>query len=143
MSDLIPRLERLAKLTQSWDANVGRKTRNEITEILLEAAGLMRDYEDVLADKRRLTRELDVAMHGEEGAAQQASLCDLIGPAKQQAKQITILEARDAAWGLQYGEDIEELVGVLKAVGVVVRRSDLVELINTTLSKHTQKGDEG
>lgn len=40
------------------------------------------DYEAALADKRRLTRELDVAMHGEAGAAQQASLCDLIEPAR-------------------------------------------------------------
>lgn len=36
------------------------------------------DYEEVLADHRRLVRELDVAMHGEEGAAKQASLCDLV-----------------------------------------------------------------
>lgn len=40
------------------------------------------DYEEVLADMRRLTRELDVALHGEEGAAKQASLCDLIEPAR-------------------------------------------------------------
>ena len=39
-------------------------------------------YIDYAADKRRLTRELDVAMHGVEGAAQQASLCDLVGPAR-------------------------------------------------------------
>ena len=41
------------------------------------------DYEEVLADNRRLTRELDVALHGESGAARQASLCDLIGPARE------------------------------------------------------------
>jgi hypothetical protein len=41
------------------------------------------DYEQVLADHRRLVRELDIAMHGEEGAAQQASLCDLIKPARE------------------------------------------------------------
>ena len=41
------------------------------------------DYEEVLADKRRLVRELDVAMHGEDGAAKQASLCDLIEPARE------------------------------------------------------------
>lgn len=40
------------------------------------------DYELTIADHRRLTRELDVAMHGEEGAAPQASLCDLIDPAR-------------------------------------------------------------
>jgi hypothetical protein len=39
------------------------------------------ELKEVLDDKRRLTRELDVAMHGEEGAAKQASLCDLIRPA--------------------------------------------------------------
>lgn len=41
------------------------------------------DYEEVLTDHRRLVRELDVALSGEEGAAKQASLCDLIGQAKQ------------------------------------------------------------
>lgn len=36
------------------------------------------DYEEVLADHRRLVREMDVALSGEAGAAKQASLCDLI-----------------------------------------------------------------
>jgi hypothetical protein len=36
------------------------------------------DYEEVLADHRRLVRELDVALNGEEGAAKQASLCDIV-----------------------------------------------------------------
>lgn len=45
------------------------------------AAGV-EDYEEVLADKRRLVRELDAALHGEDGAAKQASLCDLIKPAR-------------------------------------------------------------
>lgn len=40
------------------------------------------DYEEVLADKRRLAREIDTAMHGEDGAAKQPSLCDLVQPAK-------------------------------------------------------------
>lgn len=39
------------------------------------------DCEEALADKRRLTRELDVALCG-DGAARQASLCDLIPVAK-------------------------------------------------------------
>lgn len=41
------------------------------------------DYEEALRDKRRLTRELDIALSGADGAAEQASLCDLIGPAKE------------------------------------------------------------
>lgn len=36
------------------------------------------DYEEVLADHRRLVREMDVLLNGEDGAAQQASLCDLV-----------------------------------------------------------------
>ncbi|WP_071556473.1 hypothetical protein [Pseudomonas aeruginosa] len=36
------------------------------------------DYEEVLADHRRLVRELDVLLNGEEGVAKQASLCDLV-----------------------------------------------------------------
>lgn len=62
--------------------------KNGMTEIETLRAEVERltalgsDYEEVLADKRRLTRELDVAMHGEDGAAKQASMCDLIEPAK-------------------------------------------------------------
>lgn len=36
------------------------------------------DYEEVLADHRRLVRELDVLLNG-DGAAVQASLCDIVG----------------------------------------------------------------
>ena len=42
----------------------------------------IKDYEEVLADYRRLTRELDVALSGPGLAAKQASLCDLIPHAK-------------------------------------------------------------
>ena len=34
--------------------------------------------EEVLADQQRLTRELDVLLNGEEGAAMQPSLCDIV-----------------------------------------------------------------
>jgi hypothetical protein len=53
----------------------------EMVQIIRELQESIGDYEDVLADKRRLTRELDIALHGETGAAKQASLCDLIHPA--------------------------------------------------------------
>lgn len=39
-------------------------------------------YENVIADYRRLTRELDEALSGPGNAAKQASLCDLIPQAK-------------------------------------------------------------
>lgn len=44
--------------------------------------GLTRaDYEKTLQDYRRLVRDIDVIMHGND-AAKQASLCDLVGPIK-------------------------------------------------------------
>lgn len=42
------------------------------------------DYEEVLADHRRLVRELDVLINGEEGAAKQASLADIVAQVKRQ-----------------------------------------------------------
>ncbi len=55
-------------------------------------APTLADYKAVLDDKRRLIRELDVALHGEEGAAEQASLCDLIAPAEKLRAEVTRLE---------------------------------------------------
>lgn len=61
------------------------------------AVALNADYEVVLADKRRLARAIDVAMHGESGAAQQASLCDLVSPAAELRVRAEAAEAeRDA-----------------------------------------------
>jgi hypothetical protein len=48
---------------------------------------------EVIADMHRLTRELDVALHGEEGAARQASLCDLITPARNLRAEVERLRA--------------------------------------------------
>jgi hypothetical protein len=42
-----------------------------------ELERLCADHEEVHADKRRLVREIDVIMNG-DGAAKQASLCDLV-----------------------------------------------------------------
>lgn len=41
------------------------------------------DYEKVLADKRRLTREIDAALNG-KNAAKQASLCDILAQIKRE-----------------------------------------------------------
>jgi hypothetical protein len=40
------------------------------------------DYRQAYESVRENVRKIDVAMHGEDGAAQQASACDLIAPAK-------------------------------------------------------------
>jgi hypothetical protein len=48
---------------------------------------LVTDHEEVAQDKRRLARELDVALNGEKNAARQASLCDLIPDAERLAAE--------------------------------------------------------
>lgn len=54
---------------------------------------LLNDMAEVLEDRKRLTRELDVAMHGEEGAAKQASLCDLIPLARKLRERASLQSA--------------------------------------------------
>ncbi|AEZ50825.1 hypothetical protein DC1_0003 [Burkholderia phage DC1] len=60
------------------------------------------DYEEVLADHRRLVRELDVLLNGEEGAAKQASLCDIVAQVRRQkddrAAVIQALQKALAYW---------------------------------------------
>lgn len=60
-------------------------------------AETIKALEESLADKRRLAREIDVAMHGEEGAAKQASLCDLVNPARMLRERAESAEAREKA----------------------------------------------
>ncbi|WP_112308999.1 hypothetical protein [Pseudogemmobacter bohemicus] len=49
------------------------------------------DYKEAYLDTKRLAREIDVALHGEEGAAQQASLCDLVHPAREMRERLAAL----------------------------------------------------
>lgn len=47
---------------------------------LTEALSLIEDYKQADEDKKRLVRDIDVIISGREGAAEQASLCDIVGP---------------------------------------------------------------
>lgn len=64
------------------DRQAFRETEEKILQELSDRSLTAEDYEDVLADHRRLVRELDVIVNGVDGAAQQASLCDLVGQIK-------------------------------------------------------------
>jgi hypothetical protein len=65
--------------------------------ILEEAADAIEALKGVLDDKHRLARELDIAMHGEQGVAAQASLCDLIEPARRLREKLeaALMDARE------------------------------------------------
>jgi len=75
---------------ERWNAETGALPRGgswmaEVSSIIQRAAQsgqLAGDYEEVLADHRRLVRELDVHLNGEAGAAKQASLCDIVAQVK-------------------------------------------------------------
>ncbi len=50
-----------------------------VAALSAQQSATVADYEDCLADQRRLVRELDALLNGEDGAAPQASLCDIVG----------------------------------------------------------------
>lgn len=52
------------------------------------------DRNDIIVEKNRLVRELDVALNGQVGAAQQASLCDLVAQVQRQ-QPVQILNQPD------------------------------------------------
>lgn len=70
--------------------------------LVTEQAEEIKALNEVLDDKRRLTRELDVAMNGEEDAAKQASLIDLIAQAKslrsEASRVIEVVKAKRERW---------------------------------------------
>jgi hypothetical protein len=57
--------------------NAGHEAQEAAAKPQDDEALTVQDYKEVLADKRRLTRELDVLLNG-AGAAPQASLCDIV-----------------------------------------------------------------
>lgn len=58
------------------------KLEKDLTAEIDNLTQQVADHEACAADVRRLTRELDVVLSGEDGAAKQANLCDLIHPAE-------------------------------------------------------------
>ncbi len=62
-------------------------TEKEIrTDYLLVREAIASD-EQTSEEHQRLVREIDVIINGEEGAAEQASLCDLVGQIRQLKEQ--------------------------------------------------------
>jgi hypothetical protein len=56
---------------------------SQIEELKKELEG----YEEATKDKNRLVRELDIIINGEEGAAKQASLCDIVSQLRNEYKK--------------------------------------------------------
>lgn len=86
LTELVSHYENVDKQHNGWWVAVywclrELQERRSADETTCSAA----DYEEVLADHRRLVRELDVLLNGEHGAAKQASLCDIVGQLRTRA----------------------------------------------------------
>jgi hypothetical protein len=89
--------------------NTGCSTATKEQEDTLISAA---PYEEVLASHRRLVRELDVLLNGEEGAAQQASLCDIVSQVRLQGFAIAA----------PLVEEIERLTGQVGLMRLALER---------------------
>ena len=72
--------KRLELWVDSIHSGIAKKPEDDVHQTI-------RDLEASLEDVRRLTRELDIAINGIEGAAKQASLCAILNQVKQMKKE--------------------------------------------------------
>jgi hypothetical protein len=102
-------LEAIPKQTENadwWEDSLTNAVHNAkvFVEETISPAATASDYEEVLEDHRRLVRELDVILNG-EGAAKQASLCDIVAQLKKQ-RQAPAATVRGAEEMLKEAEKI-------------------------------------
>lgn len=91
------------------------------------------DYEDVLTDHRRLVRELDVLLNG-ENAAQQASLCDIVAQVRSE-KERPAPDVDEYAYDL--ARQIMQLVAKTHVGGVTQLQAKIQCLIAETAAPAT------
>jgi len=65
------------------------------------------DYEETFKDRQRLVRKIDVIINGEDGAAQQASLCDVVGQIEQ-----LVIDNKNLGQDLKAANDLIREIGV-------------------------------
>ena len=105
-----------------------------VPDLLAEVIALRSEvdgYMEWAQDVKRLTRQLDIEMHG-DGAAQQASLCDLIGAGKDMRDRAEKAEARAA----EAEADAERLA---EALAFSKRHFGFNAEVLNALAAHTQR----
>ena len=102
----------------------------ESLEFQEATANCLTDYEEVMADHKRLVRELDVALNGEEGAAKQASLCDILAQVKHSRISVTRLAELEALLSRCDKELSWRLKEEGHEPGVGIDNGDLISLLN-------------
>jgi len=73
----------------------------ELLKQLEESQLFVKDLKDVISDHQRLVRELDVIWNGEDGAAPQASLCDMVAQIKKEKPEYIYCHACSKAGGAE------------------------------------------
>lgn len=82
-SDIWMLCDLIRQYQQRTENGTGAQETEAVRSGIEQPVGLtIADYEQTLADHRQLVREIDVILNGEDGAAKQASLCDLMGDIK-------------------------------------------------------------
>jgi hypothetical protein len=81
--------------TTQWNLNCRTRQLREKMALIASLQAQLKSYQEAYGDKQRLARAIDVAMHGEEDAAPQASLCDLVGPARDLRLKVASLQAEN------------------------------------------------
>ena len=97
----IMKLRHIARMALEMSVEIEklRKEDVESTTLVFDMSAERNDYKEAYEDTKRVARLIDVALCGEENAAAQASLCDLIPIAKKLRAENDALRAR-SEWGL-------------------------------------------
>lgn len=93
MSDS-PRVKEIRLRFNCFTGAHDRFSRQEVRDLL----GAIDDLQNVADDHRRLVRQLDIVLNGEAGAAEQASLIDIVAQLRGERRRRRESEPSRAAW---------------------------------------------
>lgn len=100
----------------------------DLAALLADSSGALAEMQEVMDDERRLTRALDIALSGEENAAKQASLCDLIYQALRLREALSLAKELRGACLTRLSEKDEEIMrlrGALSFAKSVITSGEL------------------
>ena len=91
--DITNRLDDFADTCDKTDFDEFGLMASDAKAEILSLRQLVKDHEEAAASVRKNIRLIDIGLHGKDGAAKQASACDLVGAAESLRQK---LKDRDA-----------------------------------------------
>jgi hypothetical protein len=118
------------KNTLEW---LDEADQSEIASLRSQLEG----YKEWAEDYKRLVKDIDVSINGEDGAAKQASLCDLVGPIEKLVSQLIV--AREEA--ADYRKALEEISRgiILAPFQRSMTKAEMEETADRTLFKYPKQ----